>query len=39
MAGDPAAGVEALAGHPRRPRSAGMGAAAADVAADEGGEA
>ena len=39
MAGDPAAGVEALVGHPRRPRTVGAGAAEAEAADDEGGEA
>ena len=36
MAGDPAAGVEALVGHPRRPRSDRMQSVGADAAVDDG---
>lgn len=36
MAGDPAAGVEALVGHPRRPRSDRMPSVGADAAVDDG---
>ncbi|MXW55393.1 MAG: indole-3-glycerol phosphate synthase TrpC [Gemmatimonadales bacterium] len=36
MAGDPAAGVEALVGHPRRPRSGRMQPAGAEAAVDGG---
>ncbi|MDE2663406.1 MAG: indole-3-glycerol phosphate synthase TrpC [Gemmatimonadota bacterium] len=37
MAGDPAAGVEALVGHPQRPRSGRMQPAGADAAGDSDG--